>query len=463
MPHKTFMNNVVWLFFIASVLHQEVTLTVALIPGNHLERQIRMSTKIKIENITKIYGRNPRAQALKLLHNGESKDDIFKKTRHVVGLNNVTFDVEEGELFVVMGLSGSGKSTLIRCVNRLIEPTDGKIVIDDQDITKISKDALREVRRTKIAMVFQHFALFPHKTVIENVGYGLHIRKVDEAERRERALDALEMVGLRTWADRYPDNLSGGMQQRVGLARALATDADVLLMDEAFSALDPLIRREMQDELLTLQERLQKTILFITHDLGEALRVGNRVAVMRDGAVVQIGTPQEIITEPADDYVAEFMADVDSGRVLTAEFIMSDTKTVRLKKHSVQDALQRINDEGTNEIYVLNEQDGVEGILRRPRLEKLSASGESDFKPAIRGDYPRVAPSARLYDLYELSGKGEPVAIIGDKGKFEGVVYPLDIFGALSNEVTTTMNGTSEGTAGPNGEHAEVVETVETA
>jgi glycine betaine/proline transport system ATP-binding protein len=422
-----------------------------------------MSVKIRIENITKIYGRNPRAQALKLLHKGESKDEIFKKTKHVVGLNNVTFDVEEGELFVVMGLSGSGKSTLIRCVNRLIEPTDGKIIIDDKDITKLSKEQLREVRRTKMAMVFQHFALFPHKTVIDNVGYGLQVRNFPEDERRERSLEALEMVGLRTWADRYPDNLSGGMQQRVGLARALAMDADILLMDEAFSALDPLIRREMQDELLTLQERLQKTILFITHDLGEALRVGNRVAVMRDGAVVQIGTPQEIITEPADDYVAEFMADVDSGRVLTAEFIMSDTRIVRLKKHKVQDALERMNDEGTDTVYVLNEKDGVEGILRRHRLEALAEQGETDFHKVIRGDYPRAAPFARLYDLYELSGKGEPIAIIGDNGKFDGVVYPLDIFGALSNEAIATIEET-EVPASNNGETAaEVSEAVETA
>jgi glycine betaine/proline transport system ATP-binding protein len=253
------------------------------------------------------------------------------------------------------------------------------------------------------------------------------------------------------------------MQQRVGLARALAMDADILLMDEAFSALDPLIRREMQDELLTLQERLQKTILFITHDLGEALRVGNRVAVMRDGAVVQIGTPQEIITEPADDYVAEFMADVDSGRVLTAEFIMSDTRIVRLKKHKVQDALERMNDEGTDTVYVLNEKDGVEGILRRHRLEALAEQGETDFHKVIRGDYPRAAPFARLYDLYELSGKGEPIAIIGDNGKFDGVVYPLDIFGALSNEAIATIEET-EVPASNNGETAaEVSEAVETA
>lgn len=393
-----------------------------------------MAPKVRIENVTKIYGRNPRTQALKLLHAGESKDDIFEKTKHVVGLKDVNFNVEEGEVFVVMGLSGSGKSTLIRCVNRLIEPTEGGIYIDDVDITKLPKNELREVRRTKMAMVFQHFGLFPHKTVLYNAGYGLNVRGVAEEEWRARGLEALEMVGLKTWAEHYPHNLSGGMQQRVGLARALATDADILLMDEAFSALDPLIRREMQDELLALQEKLKKTILFITHDLGEALRVGNRVAVMRDGEVVQIGTPQEIITEPADDYIAEFMADVDSGRVLTAEFIMSTAPVVKLKQHKVRDALNLMDRENLNQIYVLNDKGGAEGILRRPRLEMLDDRGEKDFRPAIRGDFPRSAPFARLYDLYQLSVKGEPIAIIGDGGKFEGVVYPLDIFSALSRE-----------------------------
>ncbi|NDJ62626.1 MAG: glycine betaine/L-proline ABC transporter ATP-binding protein [Chloroflexi bacterium] len=412
-----------------------------------------MATKIRLEHITKIYGRDPRGQALELLHAGKGKDEIFAKTRHVVGVNNVSFDVEEGEIFVVMGLSGSGKSTLIRCVNRLIEPTDGAIYVDDTDITKLDKPQLREMRRTKMAMVFQHFALFPHKSVIYNVGYGLNVRGVREEEWRERSLKALEMVGLRMWAEHYPHNLSGGMQQRVGLARALATDADILLMDEAFSALDPLIRREMQNELLTLQEDLQKTILFITHDLGEALRVGGRVAVMRGGAVVQIGTPQEIITEPADDYVAEFMADVDTGRVLTAEFIMSPATTVSLRRNTVQDALRRMDFEGINEIYVLDDTARVDGILRRPNLEALNDRGERDFSSAIRGDFPRVPRFARLYELYDLSARGEPIAVIGDRGKLEGVVYPLYIFEALardngnghSNDSSDSQHGHSNG------------------
>lgn len=393
-----------------------------------------MASSIQVDGVTKIYGRNPEGRALKLMKQGKTKDDIFAKTGHVVGVRDVSFEVEAGEVFVVMGLSGSGKSTLIRCVNRLIEPTDGDIHIGDTNITKLNKDDLRKVRRTKMAMVFQHFALFPHKTVAYNTGYGLNVRGESEEHWRDRALEALEMVGLRAWADHYPENLSGGMQQRVGLARALATDADVLLMDEAFSALDPLIRREMQNELLTLQKQLQKTILFITHDLGEALRVGNRVAVMRDGVIVQIGTPQEIITQPADEYVAEFMADVDAGRVLTADFVMSPHKPARKERDSVQKALQRMDSEDIDSLYVVDKEQKVEGILHRQKLESLRADGEEDFSEAIRADYPRAAPLSHLYDLFEQTESGYPIAVIGENGEFEGVVFPLHIFGALSNE-----------------------------
>jgi glycine betaine/proline transport system ATP-binding protein len=412
-----------------------------------------MTGKIRIENITKIYGRTPRRLPLKLLHEGETKDEIFRRTKHVVGLDRVTFSIEEGEVFVVMGLSGSGKSTLIRCVNRLIEPTAGDIYIDDVNVTQLGKRALRRLRRTKLAMVFQHFALFPHKTVAFNTGYGLRIRGESKYHWEQRALKALEMVGLRDWADHYPHNLSGGMQQRVGLARALATDANILLMDEAFSALDPLIRRGMQDELLNLQEKLQKTILFITHDLGEALRVGNRVAVMRDGYVVQIGTPQEIITEPADDYVAEFMSDVDSGRVLTAEFVMSPPHAVRIEKHTISDVLARMGKYETDQLYVVDGQSRVEGILHRSDLEKLKAtdSKQESFKTAIRADFPRAATFTRLYELYELSSKGEPIAIVDEKGKLEGVAYPLHIFEALAR---TSYEEASEyvGIASANGQ-----------
>lgn len=407
-----------------------------------------MDEHIRIENVVKIYGRSPRQQPLKMLRNGESKDDIFRRTKHVVGLNDVSFSIKRGEIFVVMGLSGSGKSTLIRCVNRLIEPTDGQIFVGDTEITNLNVPELRKLRRSSMAMVFQHFALFPHKTVGYNTAYGLYIRgDGDESSRRKRALEALKMVGLSEWIDHYPHNLSGGMQQRVGLARALATDADILLMDEAFSALDPLIRREMQDELLNLQETLQKTILFITHDLGEALRVGDRIAIMREGQVVQIGTPQEIVTEPADDYVAEFIADVDSGRVLTAEFIMSPANALQLHKNSIQDALREMDHQNSEHLYITNKEKGVEGIVRRERLMTLHERGETELHKAVRGDFPRTASFARLNELYDLSVKGEPIAIIDEGGCLEGVVHPLHIFNALSQN----GNGNGNGSAHANG------------
>jgi glycine betaine/proline transport system ATP-binding protein len=259
-----------------------------------------VNTKIKLESVVKIFGRNPRGRPLEMLREGKSIGEIRAETGHVVGVAGVTVDIMEGEVFVVMGLSGSGKSTLIRCINRIHEPTAGAVIVDGEDLLQVDLERMRQVRREKMSMVFQHFALFPHKTVIENAGFGLKVQDIDEKERNARAMDALELVGLGEWAQRYPHNLSGGMQQRVGLARALATDPDILLMDEAFSALDPLIRRQMQNELLDLQDKVQKTIVFITHDLNEALRIGSRVMIMKEGAVVQVGTPTEIVTEPED-------------------------------------------------------------------------------------------------------------------------------------------------------------------
>ncbi len=402
-----------------------------------------MSENIRLENIIKIYGPTPRQRPLKMLQEGASKEAILQKTGHVVGVNNVSFEVQEGEIFVVMGLSGSGKSTLIRCVNRLVEPTYGKIFVGEQNIAELDKEQLREVRRNKMAMVFQHFGLFPHRSVIDNVGYGLAVRRKDEEEIRERSMEALDMVGLKAWADYMPNNLSGGMQQRVGLARALATDANILLMDEAFSALDPLIRREMQDELLNLQEKLQKTILFITHDLGEALRVGNRVAMMNEGEVVQIGSPQEIITEPANDYVAEFMADVDSGRVLTAEFIASPSHALRADQHDVDEALRRMDKHSMTHIYVIDGEGYVEGLLSHETATKSKEQGKRKFNDMLRSRHLSTSPNARLNELYDMSTKGEPIAVLGDDGRLRGVVNPLDIFNALS--VTLDTESTEDG------------------
>ncbi len=275
--------------------------------------------RIELRGLYKIFGP---AAAVAMAKGGAKADEIRQKTGAVVAVSDVHFAIPAGEIFVIMGLSGSGKSTLIRCINRLIEPSAGEILIDGIDVARQSSAELRNVRRHRISMVFQNFALLPHRTALENVEYGLAIRKQEPTERRRRALQALSLVGLADWADRYPSELSGGMRQRVGLARALATDSDILLMDEPFSALDPLIRRELQDELLRLQSTLHKTIVFVTHDFQEALKLGSRVALMRQGAVVQVGTPQDIVFTPADAYVAGFTRDVDRAQLLRARDVM---------------------------------------------------------------------------------------------------------------------------------------------
>lgn len=390
-----------------------------------------MAEKIRINNLIKIFGAAPRRRALSMLKEGVGKDEILEKTGHIVGVNQVSFHVDPGEIFVVMGLSGSGKSTLIRCLNRLYEPTDGEIWLDDENVAAVDRRRLEQIRRTKMAMVFQHFGLFPHKTVAYNAAYGLKVRGVDEKARREKALEALELVGLKEWADHLPSALSGGMQQRVGLARALATDADVLLMDEAFSALDPLIRRQMQDELMQLQARLRKTIVFITHDLNEALRVGNHVAVMRDGEVVQIGTPTEIITAPADEYVARFMADVDQARVLSAEFVMKPAVKVE-NKVSAKAALNTMTQANVDVMYVVDAGGGVDGYIRRADLESLVEKGQNSIRRVVQANYPVTARFAPLNELYGLCTDGVPIAVMNDAGRLLGVVYPLDVLGALA-------------------------------
>ncbi len=276
----------------------------------------KLKTKICLQNLIKIYGDRPRT-ALKLFRDGRTRDEILELTNQVVGIADVSLEINQGELFVIMGLSGSGKSTLIRCLNRLIKPTSGHIYIDEEDIVHVNEKRMREIRLNKISMVFQKFGLFPHKSVLENVEYGLKVRGIEPVKRHQKARETLALVGLEKWANYLPSSLSGGMQQRVGLARALATDAEILLMDEPFSALDPLIRREMQKELLSLQKELQKTIIFISHDIYEAFRLGDRMVVMKEGKIVQLGTPKEIISQPANDYIRAFLQDIyDSQAIL---------------------------------------------------------------------------------------------------------------------------------------------------
>jgi glycine betaine/proline transport system ATP-binding protein len=399
-----------------------------------------VSAKIRVEHIYKVFGPSPQ-EAVQLLKGGADKDAILRETGNVVGVADASFEVESGQIFMVMGLSGSGKSTLVRCLNRLIYPTAGQVYVDDQDIIALEDEKLRELRRNKMAMVFQHFALFPHKTVSENVEYGLKVRGVASGERREKALETLSTVGLEGWGDRYPESLSGGMQQRVGLARALATDPEILLMDEAFSALDPLIRREMQDELLELQRRLRKTIVFITHDLSEALKMGDRVAVMKDGRFIQIGTPEEIVSGPADEYVAAFTQDVDRGRVFTVDTIMKEVDTLVQGHDSVRTAMFRMRESGRSALYVVQPhpnhrrcQGGVVGLVTDQDIAKAVREGLRDLSRILRTDYPQAMPTTPLVDIYSLSSAGLPVAVADEQKCLYGVVDQLDLLANLAPE-----------------------------
>ena len=279
------------------------------------------SPAIEVRNIWKVFGSGAAAQAIALAEGGASRSEILQQTDQTVAVRDVSFSVGRGETFVVMGLSGSGKSTLIRCLSRLIEPSKGEVLLDGKDLLAMGEEELRGVRRGQMSMVFQHFGLFPHRRVIDNIAYGLEVQGIDKSTRLARANEVLEIVGLSGWADHYPQQLSGGMQQRVGLARALAVDPQILLFDEPFSALDPLIRKEMQDELIRLQKTMQRTIIFITHDFAEALRLGDRIAIMKDGSFDQVGTPEEIITQPATDYVREFTNDIPRAKVLSVRSV----------------------------------------------------------------------------------------------------------------------------------------------
>ncbi|GEA13961.1 MAG: glycine betaine/proline transport system ATP-binding protein [Moorella sp. (in: firmicutes)] len=393
-----------------------------------------MTTKVSAQNIYKIFGPNPE-KALKLLEQGMSKEDIFRKTGHTVGVNNASFDIEAGEIFVIMGLSGSGKSTLLRCVNRLIEPTRGRMLIDGEDILQMNEDQLRTIRRKKMGMVFQRFALFPHRNIIRNVEYGLEIQGVDPGERRRRSMAALELVGLAGWAESYPHELSGGMQQRVGLARALANDPDILLMDEAFSALDPLIRKEMQDELLDLQAKMKKTILFITHDLDEALKIGDRIAVMKDGVIVQIGRPEEILTNPASDYVAEFVQDVDRSKVLTAGSIMKKPEVMISTKDGPHVALRKMREMGLSSVFVVDKERELRGLVTVDKLIRRENLEKKDLSELIETDIPTTSPETPVRDLFGMAAETKvPIAVVDEKRRLLGIIARVHILAAMAGE-----------------------------
>lgn len=391
-------------------------------------------SQIAVKNVTKIFGPNPE-RGLRRLQKGEGKEVIQQKLGLVVGVYDATFSIEQGEIFVIMGLSGSGKSTLLRCLNRLHEPTSGTIEIDGTDITKLDRRQLMQLRREKFGMVFQSFALLPHRTVMGNVEYGLEVRGTATEERHRIAQEAIENVGLKGWEDHYPHELSGGMQQRVGLARALAVDPDILLMDEAFSALDPLIRREMQEELLDLQARLNKTIVFITHDLDEALKVGDRIAVMRDGQIIQIGTPEEIVSKPADDYVTAFIEGVDRSKVLTAGAIMQRPKEVATVRDGPATILRKLRKKGLSSIFLVDRERRLLGLLDAKAVARAvrdAAGGEVDLSGALSETFPVVHYDKPLREVIALgAGISGPIAVVDDKERLAGVIVKGAILAAL--------------------------------
>ncbi|MBN8209251.1 glycine betaine/L-proline ABC transporter ATP-binding protein [Bacillus sp. NTK071] len=390
--------------------------------------------KITVKDVTKVFGKSPK-QAVKLLDQGRSKSEILNETGMTVGVNRASFDVYPGEIFVIMGLSGSGKSTLVRLLNRLIEPTSGQVLIDDEDIVRMKPEQLREVRRKKLSMVFQRFALFPHRTVLENTEYGLEVQNIGKENRAKKAQESLELVGLKGYENSFPSELSGGMQQRVGLARALANDPDVLLMDEAFSALDPLIRKDMQDELLELQESMEKTIVFITHDLDEALRIGDRIALMKDGSIVQIGSPEEIMTNPANDYVERFVEDVDLSKVLTASHVMKRAETVRADR-GPRVALQLMKDKGLSSLYIVDKKQKLLGAITADDAAKAIDS-KKEITDILITDLHTVTPDTLLTDMFvKMADSSLPLPVIDEADKFKGIIVRGAVIGALAGNET---------------------------
>ncbi len=390
--------------------------------------------KIVVKNLYKVFGRNPQ-RVFELLKKGESKAKIYKKTGCTIGVNDANFSVKDGEIFVIMGLSGSGKSTLVRCLNRLIKPTKGEILLNGVDIMKMDSSELRETRRSKFAMVFQHFGLLPHRSVINNVAFGLEVQGIDKAKRLEDAEKAIGLVGLAGLEDSSVSALSGGMQQRVGLARAIAADPEILLMDEAFSALDPLIRTNMQDELLELQSQMKKTIIFITHDLDEALKLGDRIAIMKDGVIEQVDTPEQILINPASDYIKSFVENVDRAKVITAKTVMRMPDIVATHKDGPAQAVRHMKKTGLSTIYVVDGERRLLGVVKIEDAVKLANEHSTDLSSAINPDVPTTELETPLVDLLQTASEtAVPIAILGTNQKIKGIVTRASILAALAGE-----------------------------
>ncbi|WP_291941964.1 glycine betaine/L-proline ABC transporter ATP-binding protein [Chitinophaga sp.] len=383
-----------------------------------------MIPKLKIENITLIFGHD-RESALNLLQEGASKAEILAETGCTVGVKEASFDIQPGEFFVIMGLSGSGKSSLLRCLNRLIEPTSGNIFLNDTNITALNDKELQQIRRKEISMVFQQFGLLPHRTVMENVAFGLELQGVPITERKEKAAQVIELVGLKGYEEQLPSGLSGGMQQRVGLARALANDPEVLLMDEAFSALDPLIRTQMQDELLDLQEKMHKTIVFITHDLDEAIRLGDRIAIMKDGEVIQVGTPEEILTAPATEYVSSFVEKVDRKAVITASSLMdTNPVTAVFRKDGPEGSLRKMRTTGLNILPAVTIDKHFLGFVYLHEILEVKRRGDKTIEAVIHREVPVAYPDTTVEQMLPfIAETDKPVAVVNpESNKLLGLI-----------------------------------------
>lgn len=391
---------------------------------------------IEVKNLYKVFGKNPK-RAIPMIEKGMSKGDILKKTGLTIAINSASFEINRKETFVVMGLSGSGKSTFIRCLNRLIEPTYGEILIDGEDVMKLDKEQMRELRRYKMSMVFQHFGLLPHRNVLTNVEFGLEISGVDKEKRKEKAMEAIKLVGLQGFEESLTSELSGGMQQRVGLARALANNPEILLMDEAFSALDPLIRTQMQDELLELQAKMHKTIIFITHDLDEALKLGDRIAILGpEGKVRQIGTPEEILTKPADEYVRRFVQNVDRTRVITAQTIGGRAATITYPREDLRAAIRTMEKHSSSSVFVVDNERKLMGILTIDDAIEQQKKKDKDLKSILIDDVYTTNFDMPVSDLLATAIKTRyPIAIIDEEGRFHGAVSRAAIMGLVSEGI----------------------------
>lgn len=410
-------------------------------PGVLLLIKITMNNKIEIKNLSIIFGHD-KSKARKLIMEGKNKSEILKSTGCTVAVRNANLEIREGEVFVVMGLSGSGKSTLLRCINRLNEPTLGEVYINGENITRKSDKELQQLRRTELAMVFQHFGLLPHRTVLSNIAFGLELQGVPKVEREKKALRTVGLVGLKGYENQRVNELSGGMQQRVGLARALANDASVLLMDEAFSALDPLIREQMQDELLQLQASMQKTIVFITHDLHEAIKLGDRIAIMKDGEVVQVGTPEEILTEPANDYVERFVENVGRGRIITASSIMKTKPVVaRLKKEGPEAIIRKMREKNLFVLPVVGTDGQFLGEVSLKDIVNLRKQGIKEIDSVVTSEVPSVLESTTVEDMLTLLPKiKQVIPVVSDSNKLLGVVSPSSIIIEMTGKDQKEIN-----------------------